>query len=281
MIFIAKDADFSENSIGTVELPIPTQEETTKIISLFSSKPSSTVQAALNKFIYNIKQAGIYTKLKLLNMPFLAGTVDEAILNVLDGSADMYTGTTSSTTKASSSNLSLSDKALKVVPGATAVNLVFNSISTSNFAIGAFIHNLSEEETGLRPIIFGNSTANYFGFMAIKPGNNTIAINNPSASFSHYGSVTDDIFVGVSLNAGNGTALFGDEKKETSYSEGSVNMSFIKFGIYSDATYIDGSTWAYMRQSLGLFFLSDGMTSTEFSLMKEQVDFLMKTVYAL
>lgn len=281
MLFIARNADFSENSIGTVTVPIEIQEETLSILENFSQAPAENVKNALNKFVFNIKQKGIYEKLHTLNLPCLASGVDEAVKNALTGQSCLVLRSDANVS-ATSSNLTIADKALKVVKDAPTVRLKFGSLSSSDCSLGVFVHDKGENIAGsTRSVILGNSTANFFGFMSVKVNVNAIVFNNPSAPFNAYDvAVKDNNFLGVSLKDGIGTAYFGEKEVYNTYNPSTVNMDAVNFGHYDSEVYGDNTTWGYMRQSLGMIYVADGLTREELSFFKDQVNKMMAVVYA-
>jgi len=279
MIFVASTADFSENRIGTVEIPIPVSENTTKVLSYFSASPTQKVKDALNWFVYNLEQDNLWSKLKYISMPFLASNVKEALTNVQTGEI-WVKGDLFEDTAANTGSFTLSNKALKVVAGQPVAYLRFDQTTTDDFTLGAYIHEKGEG-SGKNDIIFGQGTSNYFNFMYEKQGANTFNTAKPAVSHDFYEGITDNHFFGGTLHERQSRAYHGASVSNKTFTTANLNIRGIAFGAKDVKTYQDGTTWAYMRQSLALFFFGDGMTAEEFTRLKGYVDNLMKEVYEL
>ena len=285
MILVAKNADFSANSIGIVEIPRPMQAETLSILANYSSSQNALIKNALNKFVFNLKDKNIFEKLVQVTMPFLASSVDEAIKNALNGSPAIYTefsGYDDNKVPATASSIELTDKCIKVVPGGTVAGLRFsssgNSINTSDITVGAYVSKINTP-SGANDCLFGNGRSSYFNRISEKSGNNGINFSNPSVDQADYGKLQDKHFIGESLRNGNAVAYFGNSKKTKNYTPSSVKIDFITLGNYkSNGTYSDDSNWGYFRGSIGMTFIGNGMSEEEFGFFKEQVELLMNAV---
>ena len=279
MIFVASTADFSENRIGTVEIPIPVSENTERVLSYFSTSPTQKIKDALNWFVYNLEQDNLWNKLKYISMPFLASNVNEALINVQTGDiwlkGDLFEDTAINT-----GSFMLSDKALKVVPGQPIAYLRFDQTTTDDFTLGAYIH-AKGEGSGKNDIIFGQGTSNYFGFMYEKQGANVFNTSKPSVSHDFYKSIADNHFFGGTLHGGISRAYHDTAVSDKTFTPANLNIGGIAFGAKDVIYYQDGTTWAYMRQSLGMFFFGEGMAADEFTRLKGYVENLMKEVYEL
>lgn len=84
MIFINKFADFSENKIGNVEIPIDIDETASEIMQKYTKTLSSQQQVAFSQLIAGMKNAGIYQKVEFLFLPCLASSVTEAFYEVIN-----------------------------------------------------------------------------------------------------------------------------------------------------------------------------------------------------
>lgn len=87
---IAIKSGMTNSSVATqayTPASIPTQDETTAILNRYSKQLTSQQSSAFNTFIYNIKNAGIYNKIKYLVLPILASDKTEATQNALDGTS--------------------------------------------------------------------------------------------------------------------------------------------------------------------------------------------------
>lgn len=94
MIFINSSADFSANNIGTVEIPIESDETATAIMAAYSKTLTTSQQAAFNALIVGLKNAGIYSMIEYLYLPCLAGSVSEAFYDAKNATTQDLTDTT-------------------------------------------------------------------------------------------------------------------------------------------------------------------------------------------
>ena len=92
MIFVLKNADFSANNIGTIPLDIEVHEETELIAARFAGMTDNT-KSHLNIFVDRLIKAGIYSKLKHLMLPLVAGNVADALQNVLTAEKEVIADT--------------------------------------------------------------------------------------------------------------------------------------------------------------------------------------------
>lgn len=79
MIFINKNADYSDIKIGTVELPFTPSAETADILSHYTKVLSSKQTMLFDDFVKTLKQAGLLSLINHLYLPMLAGTPSEAL----------------------------------------------------------------------------------------------------------------------------------------------------------------------------------------------------------
>lgn len=90
MILILKDADFSANNIGKVELPREVSKFTLSALAASGNKSLTGKKVlALDTFFGNIgaiSNSGIWPKLKLFTLPLIAGSLDKALVNYKDNS---------------------------------------------------------------------------------------------------------------------------------------------------------------------------------------------------
>lgn len=88
MIIVLKGADFSANNIGQIDIPVDWQDETLAILAKQTRYTTSDAQAiALNKFIYTLKEAGIYSKIGLFVPVFMGNSLNEC---AYDAISDTY-----------------------------------------------------------------------------------------------------------------------------------------------------------------------------------------------
>lgn len=90
MILILKDADFSANNLGKVELPREVSNFTLSALAASGNKSLTGEKVlALDTFFSNIgaiSNSGIWPKLKLFTLPLIAGSLDKALVNYKDNS---------------------------------------------------------------------------------------------------------------------------------------------------------------------------------------------------
>lgn len=84
MIFINKNADYSANSIGQIEIPIELDPTAVAIMQKYTKTLSSKKQIAFSQLITGMKESGIYDKIEFMFLPFLAGTVSEAFYEIIN-----------------------------------------------------------------------------------------------------------------------------------------------------------------------------------------------------
>lgn len=83
MIIILKEADFSENNIGQIEIPVEFSELTKSVIAKYSNI-NSGVKVKLNTMLNTLNTAGIYSKLKVLYIPILASNLNECFIELIN-----------------------------------------------------------------------------------------------------------------------------------------------------------------------------------------------------
>ena len=85
MIIVLKDADFSENNIGKIVVPVELHEFTKKILTKCTAFAMDSQQAhAINDFIIDIDNAGVLEHLGFLMCPWLASTKAEAMYDIVN-----------------------------------------------------------------------------------------------------------------------------------------------------------------------------------------------------
>lgn len=82
MDIIINGADFSAKKIDNVAGS--TTFESDKILSIYSRSFTDYQRSLFSAFYHRIKSAGILSKIQKLYMPILAGTLDEAFINIAD-----------------------------------------------------------------------------------------------------------------------------------------------------------------------------------------------------
>lgn len=82
MILVAKDADFSQNNLGQIDLPY--SDLTTSVMAKFTKSLTDPQKKALNTLLIKVENAGILAKQKHFYLPILAGTLAESFINIAD-----------------------------------------------------------------------------------------------------------------------------------------------------------------------------------------------------
>lgn len=130
----------------TAPVSIPTQAETTAILSRYTKSISNEQQSAFNEFIYNLKQSGLYGKMRYVVLPFLAADKTEATQNALSGESAFKNG--------SVDGVLFSNNGIKAIVGATASQLLMDAdgdkLKSTNFHFSAYNNNsLTDNEFGI------------------------------------------------------------------------------------------------------------------------------------
>lgn len=152
MIIVLKGADFSANNIGHVDIPVDWQDETLAILAKQSRYTTSDAQAiALNKFIYTLKAAGIYSKIGLFMPVFMGNSLNEC---AYDAISDTYFTWT---------NPGSFDADAQTITGAGALATCYVTIPSLNVGGNFHCHSMT-------------GSYSYWGF---NPNSNNLIIGNP------------------------------------------------------------------------------------------------------
>lgn len=133
MIIILKNADFSENNIGHVEVPIEVSSETANILNLYGVSELDDdylkKAKALQIFRSDFSKLGISDKVKGLFVPVFAKNTDTAYLNLASETFDI------ATIKEQTDELELTSRGIKSIGTTMPLNLngVFDSLYTDDF----------------------------------------------------------------------------------------------------------------------------------------------------
>ena len=143
---IAVKSGMTNSSVATqayTPASIPTQTETTAILNRYSKQLTSQQSSAFNTFIYNLKNAGIYSKIKYLVLPILASDKTEATQNALSGeSAFANLGV---------DGITFANNGIKATEGqpVAAFNVVDSGttyLQSNNFHVSAFNNNVIDSD---------------------------------------------------------------------------------------------------------------------------------------
>jgi len=87
MIIILPEADGSNCGLGQIDLPLPMQDETLQILSKMTRYNEYSAQTvALNKFIYELKEAGLYEKVGMFMPFFMCGNISQLSYDAISDS---------------------------------------------------------------------------------------------------------------------------------------------------------------------------------------------------
>lgn len=133
MLIVLKNADFSENNIGHVEVPIEISSETANILNLYGVSELDDdylkKAKALQIFRSDFSKLGISNKVKGLFVPVFAKTTDTAYLNLASKTFDI------ATIKEQTDELALTPIGIKSTGNTKPLNLkgVFDGLYTDDF----------------------------------------------------------------------------------------------------------------------------------------------------
>lgn len=133
MLIVLKDADFSGNNIGYVEVPIEVSSETKNILNLYGVSELDDdylkKAKALQIFRSDFRKLGISNKVKGLFVPVLAKNTDTAYLNLASETFDI------ATTKEQTDELELTPIGIKSIGNTMPLKLngVFDNLYTDDF----------------------------------------------------------------------------------------------------------------------------------------------------
>lgn len=86
MIFILKNADFSANNLGKIDLPFDLTDRHKAMLAQYSKNITFNQKMAFGAFINTLDNSGLMSKIKVLCMPILAANVGEAFVNLASSS---------------------------------------------------------------------------------------------------------------------------------------------------------------------------------------------------
>lgn len=133
MLIVLKNADFSENNIGHVEVPIEVSSETANILKLYGVSELDDdylkKAKALQIFRSDFSKLGISDKVKGLFVPVFAKSTDTAYLNLASKTFDI------ATVKEQTDELELTSMGIKSIGTTMPLNLngVFDNLYTDDF----------------------------------------------------------------------------------------------------------------------------------------------------
>ena len=244
MYIVLRDADFSKNNIGNIDIDLPMDDLTVSIINKFSVSPSQYLQKALNVFIINLKNSGLIHKIDSLYLPVFSVNAVESFtdvigLNTIDPSGKTYAVT-------QGKGVHVSGTALLSFPIANTINFHAMAYNTDSIPVISGIgYSIGQEVYGFGRRMFNSGNT---------PGAFVGANGNRVNSDSNLGSVT-----GVQILSNNGIqAILGDNgqlftgtptgnfisQNTISLNVGSAAINGSNFGIYSIGKYLNSDETA-------------------------------------
>lgn len=91
MIIVLKNAVFSANNIGHIDMPIEIDADIQSLLANYSKALSLEKQFAVQSFIKTLRSTGVMSKLHGLYLPILAGQLNESFVNCIDGESHSVT----------------------------------------------------------------------------------------------------------------------------------------------------------------------------------------------
>lgn len=280
MILINKNANYSNERIGVVDVKMELLDKTKEILARYSRELSNAETNAFNLFIYEMEQQGLLAKLQLMCLPILAANVQEAMQDAFDGTNCGYS--TSDGEIDLNASLTLEDKAIKVIPDAPTVRLKYKSlVDLRNSSQITYIHKCYSGS-----VILGWGNAARYILLREKNGNTSCVTN--MSQIGVYGSISDNSIFLSSQDMENVHIMRGKQYAFQSHDKGSeaetnwrVDGNY--FGVRQNATYVDYSdsidTWMYSRSSVGLIAIGSSLTKDEMLILKSSMDKMMSAFY--
>lgn len=293
MIFVNKNADYSANNIGKIDLPVDFSDRTKKILTMYNIPIVQTpINSAIEYFVYALEEANLFTKIKALCLPFLAnvsmnGDTSFAQKNVITGD-NFFTANIQGGLALTSNGLSavLNGPVAEIDPRYTGVN-------ENNIHVGAY--NITPEPI---EVVSGANASKYiFGRdnfsdglckQVLYQGSFTPAFYSTKGS-SVTGSVnyvSDSCLLLANKTSANDATLFTDGvKTRTStyapFGSGLYPFSFLCFlkaGMPNG--YVDGTSVnnVYSKASWSLLTVGEALTDSESLAYTTAVSHLMDVV---
>lgn len=156
MLIVLRNADFSENNIGHVEVPIEISSETANILSLYGVSELDNdylkKAKALQIFLRDFRKLGISDKVKGLFVPVFAKSTDTAYLNLASETFDI------ATIKEQTDELTLTPIGIKSIGTTKPLNLngVFDNLYTDDFHLLQIVGEATPIDGSICSLYVGN-----------------------------------------------------------------------------------------------------------------------------
>lgn len=286
MIFVAKEADFSENNIGTTVLDY--SAKTKAVLSAFDNNNlTATNKEALDIFIRTIDSGGILDKIKHLYLPVLADNIDSAFINV---AVEALTNEIA----ISAGEAIISNKGV-LNAGISSTNQMacptgVDGFNPSDFHYLAYLTNFDSNEANGLPNFVKQGTADWFWSMQLASGldysassGSKIRYNGDNTSITNidggssvqlaFGAVAQ--LWGMSMNqpdSNGGIYMKNGGTAERFWTVGDVGYTS---GNLTTEIYLSGLNNAYMKLPTGLFSIGNGLSQSELQVYNDAAYSLM------
>lgn len=279
MIRVLKNADFSDCNLGTVTLPVEDTQEALFVVGKFSNLSSEKTNK-VKTLINGLVNAGIYSKLHYLMLPYVAGSVEEALQNVLIDT-QVLPNIESLETEENQDNVSLDSDGLTFTSGGriNISSLIIGVLSGSEFSMGGCLKypsDWSSNETVItRGILYtdrNNQTPRLYYNKFRQFAVNGAGFSSVTYNEQHSQSDTNVQVVSISKTAGEYACLNGFNTVRTvsintgSYNDADVNKLEINASGSKTSQYHATQTGHYR-----LLFIGDVLTSSEITTFRDLI----------
>lgn len=245
MVVKLNGADFSEQNIGTYELPEEINAFTLAAIAASGRTFNSTQKSALNTFFKTLgafgNESAIWSKLDKVYMPMLAGDLSKAVVNYKTNNVDAVPD---------ASWLELRNRGLAKISGSTTgtkVQLPNTSVNPSNLSVFTFntvelVDAGANDSPSIGSSAISGSDWKVFGTQGYSGGNSTYILLRftGNVSIDDNSNISNDnkkslILRGKSCNGTNVVTLYGGstiiKKVNSSISLAEKQMTYYPFGV--------------------------------------------------
>lgn len=247
--------------------------DATRIAEYFTNI-TSTQQSAVKKLVKSLKAAGTFNKLSYLILPTIAGTVDEAIRNVMVDS-DNIPDTT---------NMSLTDNLLFISKAVDVTNYIKpNTLNTTNISAGVFAdYGVSVEQGVYSETIAKINT----GHILYRDGNNGCCFQD-GKNGTHsktYSQGKGKYGISSDIDEMQSIMVYGDKNISDTYSVASFPLDPNNTTTATDTASVilsssgTGATYRTFTGGYKLLWVSSLLTETELVAMHKAFDEFITSV---
>lgn len=260
---------------GVTPTPTPTYDSDAQaIMNRFSKSLTTAKKEAFNTFIVNLKNSGIYSKIKCLIIPVLANNVTEATQNALTGNSAFSVG---------GSTLALdSNGGIKPVVDATVAKIAssaFSDASSQNIHM-SFYNITGSDETAYWDVALSMTNYNIYTFGLAYAASGVLGSTYKASDDSAVGlpssvitKTTAKVHAILSFSSSNALLTFNSQGEPTTVAKdktltSGLTAGDIEFGQYNGgATYNmteqDSKSKMMTRATYGLFTIGTSLSQTE------------------